>query len=259
MKSRREDRFRGVLIGNRAKEPPHCRCADGGELGGCRRKWSAMVLRPCHSDSRWPPVEEHPPCEALQLGDNLTDVVRGVGVDGRCQTRFEAVEGGRERDVVVSHQQRDRTEDLGAQQLRVGDDRRSVGGYRKGATPVAGNELYARGGEQVVDTTVEGCPDGRGEHRGRGDLDVETLEERGTKTTPGLVQNCPAPMLIDATRPAASSVPRCSSAAGKITTGLMLPSSPWKGMGSGLPTARSNSARPPAVEPVNATAVTAGC
>ena len=41
-------------------------------------------------------------------------------------------------------------------------------------------------------------------------------------TSPGLVQNCPEPIVSDPTKPAASASARASSAAGINTTGLML-------------------------------------
>ena len=42
------------------------------------------------------------------------------------------------------------------------------------------------------------------------------------KTTPGLVQNCPAPIVSEATKPAAICSARAASAAGNKSTGLML-------------------------------------
>ncbi len=48
----------------------------------------------------------------------------------------------------------------------------------------------------------------------------------GMKTRPGLVQNCPAPMVNEAARPAASWPERSARAAAVMTTGFRLPSSP---------------------------------
>ena len=47
----------------------------------------------------------------------------------------------------------------------------------------------------------------------------------GTNTTPGLVQNCPAPSVKDPTSPLASAAPSAATASAVTTTGLMLPSS----------------------------------
>ena len=51
-------------------------------------------------------------------------------------------------------------------------------------------------------------------------------EPAGTNTTPGLVQNCPAPSVNEAARPLASSSARASSAAAVIRTGFTALSSP---------------------------------
>ena len=60
-----------------------------------------------------------------------------------------------------------------------------------------------------------------------------------TKTTPGLVQNCPAPISSDAAQPDAISPPRAASARGITKTGLIEPSSPKKGIGWGRAAHRS--------------------
>ena len=76
---------------------------------------------------------------------------------------------------------------------------------------------------------------------------------------PGLVQNCPAPMVSDPAHPAPIRAPRAAAAAGSTNIGLVEPSSPQNGIGSSRPMARSKSARPPESEPVNPTALIAGC
>lgn len=81
----------------------------------------------------------------------------------------------------------------------------------------------------------------------------------GARTKPGLVQNCPAPMLIELPRPAPICSARSAAAASVTTTGLSEPSSPWKGIGAGRAAAASNSARPPRIEPVKPAAETSGC
>ena len=80
-----------------------------------------------------------------------------------------------------------------------------------------------------------------------------------TTTTPGFVQNCPAPIVSDAAHPAPISAPRAEAAAGSTKTGLIDPSSPKNGMGSGRCAHRSNSARPPRSDPVKPTALISGC
>lgn len=72
------------------------------------------------------------------------------------------------------------------------------------------------------------------------------------------MQNCPAPIVKEPTACVAMSAPRASAAARVTNTGLTLPSSPKNGIGTGRETARSKSARPPAVEPVKAPARTPG-
>jgi len=80
-----------------------------------------------------------------------------------------------------------------------------------------------------------------------------------TTAIPGLVQNCPAPSVSDPAQPRAISPPRALSAAGRRNIGLTEPSSPKNGIGSGRAAQRSNSARPPASEPVKPTARISGC
>ena len=79
-----------------------------------------------------------------------------------------------------------------------------------------------------------------------------------TTAMPGLVQNWPAPIVSEAAQPAPSAAARVFTASGRTNIGLTLPSSPKKGMGSGRLAHRSNSARPPASEPVKPTALISG-
>ncbi len=80
-----------------------------------------------------------------------------------------------------------------------------------------------------------------------------------TTAMPGLVQNWPAPMVSDPAQPSAMPLARADIAAGSRNIGLTLPSSPKNGIGSGRPAQRSNSALPPASEPVKPTARISGC
>ena len=76
---------------------------------------------------------------------------------------------------------------------------------------------------------------------------------------PGLVQNCPLPMVSDATKPAAIVSARAFRAPGNKITGLMLLISAYTGIGSGRAAASFMRAVPPAKDPVKATALIAGC
>ncbi len=49
--------------------------------------------------------------------------------------------------------------------------------------------------------------------------------------SPGLVQNCPIPNVMDAAYCCASAAPFCAMASGRNTTGLVLPISEKTGMG----------------------------
>ncbi len=82
---------------------------------------------------------------------------------------------------------------------------------------------------------------------------------RGARTSPGLTQNWPVPRVIEPARPLPISSARSSAAASVTTTGLRLPSSPWKGIGCGRAAAASYRARPPRTEPVKPAAATSGC
>lgn len=81
----------------------------------------------------------------------------------------------------------------------------------------------------------------------------------GASTKPGLVQNWPAPMVIEPASPAPICSPRSAAAASVTTTGLREPSSPWNRIGVGRAAAASNSALPPRIEPVKPAAATSGC
>ena len=80
-----------------------------------------------------------------------------------------------------------------------------------------------------------------------------------TMAMPGLVQNCPAPIVDELTHPDAMSEPRLLIALGKRNIGFTDPNSPKNGIGSSLAEQRSNSALPPAREPVKPTALINGC
>ena len=83
-------------------------------------------------------------------------------------------------------------------------------------------------------------------------------ESAGTNSSPGFVQNCPAPNEKEARNPVVIASARWAAAAAVTKTGLTLPSSPKNGIGTGRDTARSKSARPPASEPVKAPALIRG-
>ena len=80
-----------------------------------------------------------------------------------------------------------------------------------------------------------------------------------TKAMPGLVQNCPAPMVNEAAQPWASAPARVCIAFGRQNIGLTEPNSPKNGIGSGRLMHRLNKALPPAKDPVNPTARISGC
>jgi hypothetical protein len=76
--------------------------------------------------------------------------------------------------------------------------------------------------------------------------------------TPGLVQNCPPPSVIEAATCAATASLRAASAPGSTTIGLLEPISANTGMGCGRSRAMRSRAVPPANEPVKATARISG-
>ena len=78
-------------------------------------------------------------------------------------------------------------------------------------------------------------------------------------TSPGFVQNCPTPSVIEATNPCPIASAREASAPGRRNTGLMLLISANTGIGSGRAAAASHSARPATREPVKPTPQVAGC
>src|SRR5713101_7401907 len=86
-----------------------------------------------------------------------------------------------------------------------------------------------------------------------------SLTPSGRNTMPGLVQNCPAPIVKDACSPLAMASEFSRSAPGKIKTGLVLLISANTGMGSGRVAATSMRVLPPLRDPVNPTAFTSGC
>ena len=81
----------------------------------------------------------------------------------------------------------------------------------------------------------------------------------GTKMRPGLVQNCPAPKVSEATNAFAKASFSFSNFCEKQKIGLTDPISANTGMGTSRWLARWNKAMPPACEPVNASAFARGC
>ena len=239
--SRRQQALRASwnTIGRRNRRI--ARRADRGVQRGRRRPRAAVLLRPGHGDAGRPAREEHAPGLALQHREHGVDVVPGLAVQRRGQADPGTASSAAQQLglVVVPDEQGHRPEALLEERLGSRGDgcgiRRQhdrLGGAGS-ARRAARDDRHRRVGLEVLDAGGEGVGDAVGEQRsardaghGGGDELFEARRRAGTKTTPGLVQNCPTPSVNEPTRPCASVSPRAARAPGVMTTGLTLPSSP---------------------------------
>ena len=169
--------IRSVLVGHRTQEPADRRHAHRGVDRRRRRPRTAVLLRPAHGDAGRPAGEEHAAGDLGEHGEDVGEVLAGLGVHGRGEAAAHRADG-REGvvDVVVLHDEGRGAEALREERAGVGEHglgRRRQHDGRPGAGPLcrlARDDLDAVVRGEPGESVGEGRRDPVGEHRHRGGL-----------------------------------------------------------------------------------------